>query len=81
MDAMQLDSERALSRDNLLEGIVQYCRTARVANHNPPDFLMVSVVPDWLADLLLPGDIENLLALHHIRIIRRSEFDAAEESQ
>jgi hypothetical protein len=81
MDAMQLDPEGPSERANLLEGIVQYCRTARIANRHAPDFLMISVTPDWLVDLLEPGDIENMLALHHIRIIRRSEFYAEGESQ
>jgi hypothetical protein len=81
MEAMSLDPEGPGDRRSLLEGIVQYCRTARIANRNPPDFLMISVTPDWLVDMLEPGDIENMLALHHVRIIRRSEFDAEEELQ
>lgn len=79
MDAMSHDHEGPGDRASLLEGIIHYCRSARIANRNPPDFPMISVTPDWLVDILEPGDIENMLALHHVRIIRRSEFDRAEQ--
>ena len=79
MDARSLDQAGFADKGEMLAAIVEHTRTARLVNRHPRDFIMVSVTPDWLMDLLEPGDVENMLALYHVRMIRRSEMDRAEQ--
>lgn len=75
-DPIPLEQQRA----NVVGGLIQAARAGRVAEQRPPDFTMIAILPDWTFDLLTAGDVENLLALHHIRAIKHSEFYADEES-
>ena len=82
MDAMQLDQMSPEgARTNIVNGLVQAARAGRVAERRPPDFTIVAILPDWMFDHLPEGDVQNLLALYHIRALRHSEAYPDEESQ
>lgn len=81
MDAMQLDPTPDEARSNIVGGLIQAARAGRVAERRPPDFVMWAILPDWTFDLLTEADLQNLIALHNVRAVRRSEAYPEEESQ